>query len=240
MSEGHNFENQEILPQPKEDQRSALEFLEKGELLKARPLEGWTHISVVDIKDDGKALFKPDKEKEKIQTELELLAFMLDKILGFELIPAVVSRKLEGNEGTFQSFISDAELAYDLFGSWEGLVNKEELLKAAVFDYLIKAGDRHELNFLINIKTGKIWLIDHDNLMFGDICNDNIISSLLEVVIRKNLNQLSPEILESVRKLLDRINSLSSSDNPKIQKILDGIKERAGRLIEDKKITSYS
>lgn len=240
MSEGHNFENHKISPQSKEDQRSVLDFLEKGELLKARPLEGWTHISVVDIKDDGKALFKPDKEKEKIQTELELLAFTLDKILGFELVPAVVSKRLEGNEGTFQSFIDDAEMAYDLFRSWEGLVNEGELLKAAVFDYLIKAADRHESNFLINIKTGKIWLIDHDDLMFGDTCNDNFISHLLVSAIRKNLDQLTPEILESVRKLLDKIDSLSSSDNPKIQKILSGIKQRAERLLEYKKITSYS
>ena len=155
MSEGQSLEKQETPPQPKVD---ILSVLEKGEVVHAETLEGFFPIKVVTIKDDGKALFRPEgfsykrlEKKEELRTELELLAYSLDQVLEFELVPPVVSRKLPGGtKGTFQKFIENAKLAENYGNNWPEVVAESEILKAAVFDFLINARDRHGGNFLVD------------------------------------------------------------------------------------------
>ena len=248
MSELHeSFEGKskiENTPQPKVD---ALSILEKGEIISAETLEGFFPIKVVKIKDDGKALFRPDgfvyerlEKREDLRTELELLAYSLDQVLEFGLVPPVISRKLseDGIKGTFQKFIENAELAANYGTNWPEVVVESEILKAAVFDFLINAQDRHGGNFLVDPDSGKIWLIDHDLHMFVHMfTRGGIPSDILAEAVKRNLTELPEEIIKSIQRLYDRINYLSpTSIDLKVQEILLGIKNRARNLLDDRKI----
>ena|SRR3989338_4466391 len=128
MAEGQSFEKYEVPPQPKVD---ILSILERGEIVRAETLEGFYPVQAITIKDDGKAIFRPDgftyerlEKKEDLRTELELLAYSLDQVLEFGLVPPVVSRQLSDNaKGTFQKFIEDAELAENYGNNWPEVVS---------------------------------------------------------------------------------------------------------------------
>ena len=243
MSEVQSFEKQhEIPPQPRVDFRSVLE---NGEIIHTETLKGFFPIKEIAIKDDGKALFRPDgfvyerlEKREDLRTELELLAYSIDQVLEFGLVPPVVSRKLseEGVKGTFQQFIENAEIAENYGNNWPEVVAESEILKAAVFDFLIDAQDRSKGNFLVNPDSEKIWLIDHDWLMF---MQRGISSEILAEAVKRNLTELSNEIIKSIQRLYDKINYLSpTSTDIKIQEILSGIKNRARNLLDDRKINT--
>lgn len=229
----------ENMPQPQAD---TLSLLERGEIVHEETLEGFYPIKVITIKDDGKGIFRPTgfvyeylEKKEDLRTELELLAYSLDQILEFGLVPPVVSRKLLDNtKGTLQKRIEDAEPAVNYGTNWPEVVAEQEILKAAVFDFLINAQDRHEGNFLVDPDSEKIWLIDHDDLMF---MVKAFPSHILVEAVKRNLTELPEEIIRSVQRLYDRVNNLSPmSIDVKVQEILSGIKTRAGRLLDDRKI----
>ena len=239
MSEGQKFE----IPPKSHEPQSVEALLEKGEIVHAETLEGFYPIKVVTIKDDGKALFRPNgftyerlEKREDLRTELELLAYSLDQVLEFGLVPPVVLRELSegGPKGTLQKFIEDAELADDYGNNWPEVISESEIIKAAVFDFLINAQDRHEGNFLVDPDLEKIWLIDHDELMF---VQRGFPSHILAEAIKRNLTELSEEIIKSIQRLYDKINYLSpTSTDIRVQEILSEVKNRARVLIDDRKI----
>ncbi len=255
MSEGQNFEKHETSPQPTEflgrlkhdhettpNKIDILSILERGEIVHAETLEGHFPIKVVTIKDDGRALFRPDgftyerlEKKENLRTELEILAYSVDQVLEFGMVPPVVQRELsEGKKGTFQKFVENAKPAFYYEPYWSEVVVESEILKAAVFDFLIDARDRHSGNFLIDPDLEKIWLIDHDLFMFEDSSST---SHIIDEAVARNLTELSEEMVEAIQKLYDKVNHLSPiSTDPRIQKILTGIKTRARKLLDDRKI----
>lgn len=238
MPERHDFEKQETLPRPKVD---TLALLERGEITHTKTLEGFYPIKIVTIKDDGKALFRPDgftyerlEKKEDLRRELELLAYSIDQVLEFGLVPPVVSRDFENQTGTLQKLIEVAEPAHNYGDNWPEVVAESEILKAAVFDFLINAQDRHKGNFLVDPDSEKIWLIDHDLFMFELY---GFPSYILDEAVKRNLTELPEEIIRSVQRLYDKINYLSPlSTDLRIQEILLGIKTRARDLLDDRKI----
>lgn len=235
MSEGQSFEqSHETPPQPEVDFKSVLE---KGEIIETVPLEGHFHMSVVKIKDDGTALFRPDGyrygakiESEKNRSDIEMMASHLDRILGFNLIPPIAIRKVEGLKGTVQEFMQEAKPAYKFGGGkWAKLVDSEEIVKAAVFDYLIDARDRSSSNFLIDEKNRKIWLIDHDRIMFFII---GYSSFILTTAIEKGLANLSGNLLKAIGVLIGKIDMLLSEAEGDVRELLERVKERAKILVE--------
>jgi len=239
MAEGQSFEKYEVPPQPKVD---ILSILERGEIVRAETLEGFYPVQAITIKDDGKAIFRPDgftyerlEKKEDLRTELELLAYSLDQVLEFGLVPPVVSRQLSDNaKGTFQKFIEDAELAENYGNNWPEVVSEAEILKAAVFDFLINAQDRHRGNFLVDPDSEKIWLIDHDDLMFTV---KGFPSHILAEAVKRSLTELPEEIIRSVQRLYDKVNYLSpTSTDPRVSEILLGTKKRARELLDNRRI----
>ena len=215
--------------------------MEKGEIVHAETLEGFYPVKVVTIKDDGKAIFRPDgfayerlDKKEDLRTELELLAYSIDQVLEFGLVPPVVPRDLKEKRGTLQKFVEDAEIAENYGDNWPEVVAESEILKAAVFDFLINAKDRHEGNFLVDPESEKIWLIDHDDLMFRV---NGFSSHILVEAIRRNLAELTEEILASLIKLLVKIDQLLATQlNPEIHEVLVGVRDRAQNLLETKRL----
>src|SRR3989338_987122 len=176
MSESPHFEKHETVLQPQVDFESVLE---RGEIEKVESLLGFATVKIVNIKDDGKALFKPSMDEFQetrkgsfVRTDLEVLAGEIDRILGFNLVQPLVAREIEDKMGVFQQLVDARPIEFpdeyevpDLVG-WSDMVDNAEILKAAVFDYLIDAKDRHGGNFLLDLKAKKIWLVYHDYLMY--------------------------------------------------------------------------
>ncbi|OGM98247.1 MAG: hypothetical protein A2915_03975 [Candidatus Yanofskybacteria bacterium RIFCSPLOWO2_01_FULL_41_34] len=244
MSEGHNFE----VP-PKSHEPQIIEIvLEKGEIESAKILEGYFPVKAIKIKDDGRALFKPSmgefqeiRKKLFSRVDLELLAFELDKILGFNLVPPVVAREIGGEKGVLQQRMEarpyetpdDYELP-DLVG-WSDMVDSEEILKAAVFDHIIGAKDRHGGNFLIDIPNKKIWLIDHDYLMFFQKVGYG--SDMVRAALNRDMVDISGDIRTALENLLGAIDSLMLKfEGGESAKILLGVKTRTEELLQTNKI----
>jgi len=236
------FERREIPSRPETGSEVDIEsVLERGEIESAETLEGYFPFKKVEIKDDGKGIFRPDgfmyerlEKKEDLRTEFELLAFSIDKILGFGLVPPTVFREVGGQKGTLQMFIENGKIAGSYGRNWPEAVNEQDIFRAAVFDLLINAQDRHEGNFLVDPVSKKIWLIDHDYLMF---LVKGIPSCILTEAVKRSLTELSEEVVGSVQRLYGELDYLvSTSNDPRIQEILLGIKIRAGTLLENRKI----
>ena len=55
--------------------------------------------------------------------------------------------------------------------------------------------------------------------------------AIINAAVRKNLVKLPEEIKESIKNLLDRLNSISTDNNPEIQIILNTLKLKAEELL---------
>ena len=236
MSEGHNFEKHEIPPQPKVDFES---ILEKGEIKSARELEGYWGMQLVEIKDDGDALFRPDKETdfmfeakgmEARRSDLELIAYKIDQLLEFNLVPTVTNRTVGHLEGSLQRRIENFQ--HTIHGQeWENKVRPEEITRAAVFDYLLDVKDRHSGNFIIDSDTGKIWLIDHDFYMFflEPITPKKYI---IEKAQEKGLVVLGGFEMASLERLLAHVDSLTIGAKQEVIEIIKKARDRANSMLE--------
>lgn len=237
MSEGQQFE----IPPKSHDPQSVETILEKGEIIGRSRLEGHSVIDVVEIKDDGKGLFRPEGGEPflgRFRIQLELLAKVIDNALNLELIPEVVRRSIQGQDGTLQRYITDAKPHICYYGSgpdWMEIISEEDLAKAALFDYLIKAGDRKRSNFLIDKNKKRIWLIDHDDLMFSEIEGCNYGSDLLYEANRRGLTRVDDEMKSRLEILSNKLTQilkepleLGTKELPiELKTLLGNIKERA-------------
>jgi len=144
------------------------EVLETREKSSSRPLEGGANTkSFIELKDDGAGVFKPKSgERKGLRQGLEQgtyykrerAAYLVDRFLGFDLVPPTVIRMIDGEEGSVQQFIPDALSIYDRsLRNRDGL--KPDLMKLWIFDYIIWNSDRSSKNFLV--KDDKIYAIDH-------------------------------------------------------------------------------
>jgi len=195
---------------------------------------------VVKIKDDGEALFRSSSnepetdpfvpDRKLLRNDLEILAAKVDGVLGFNLVPTVVERTLKDKKGTLQRFVNDAKVAANFRGeNLSDMVDHSEIIKAAVFDYLIEAKDRSWHNFLIDKNAKKIWLIDHDYPMWVSWDSGSVI---LGTAIGEGIVVLSDEIKQSIQNLLMNIDVIVSQDaKPEIRTIAEGIKKRAEKLV---------
>lgn len=199
-------------PQPEKGPEVDIEsVLEKGEIESIEDYaEGYWPIQRVKIKDDGIALFKIETEEPEsayyARSEYEIIARKLDDFLGLGMVPLSAKRVIGTDRGVMEQFIDDAKPATSLAAYWPEATTKEELIKAAVFDYLIGAKDRHLANFLINSKTGKIWLIDHAVDMFETgIHGSRIISEIRGT-------RISEEILPRLADLVGKVDSVLTDE----------------------------
>lgn len=238
MPEGHNFEKHEITLQPRVDFES---ILEKGEITSAKELKGYWGIHLVEIKDDGDALFRPDKETdfmfeakgmEARRSDLELMAYRVDQVLEFNLVPTVTSRTVNDFRGSLQRRIQNFQVPS---GNWENKVKPEELTRAAVFDYLLDVRDRHHGNFLIDSDTGKLWLIDHDFYMFEDRGED-VRTYIVKKAQEVGLVSLSGFETAALERFLAHADSLSIGAKLEVMEIIKRARGRAELLLEEGQI----
>ncbi|OWK26758.1 MAG: hypothetical protein US76_03490 [Parcubacteria group bacterium GW2011_GWA2_38_13b] len=178
-------------------------------------LGSWNKSFKVKLRGDIYGIFKPkDGEMDYLRPAItggtyyqrERAGYLVDKFLGFELIPITVIREIDGKIGSLQNIIPNAKTAMKH--------KKEELEKfhqkfisLFALDYIIYNSDRNWYNILI--KEGKLYAIDnslsfgHDNFRIDYI---NYISpEISEIyVIMKKMNRFlkSQEEREELHKLL--------------------------------------
>lgn len=236
MNKSQQFE----IPSKSREPQNVEDLLENGEIKSVKELQGYWGMQLVEIKDDGDALFRPDdttdfmfeaKGMEARRSDLELMAYQIDKILGFNLVPAVTNRAVGNRKGSLQRQIKNFHSAFGV--KWENEVRPEDIIRAAIFDYLFDVKDRHMGNFIIDSDTGKIWLIDHDFLMFfGELTRTRIVDKAKEM----DLLVLNGAENASLERFLAHADSLVKDAKPEVAEIIKKAQERAKILLEQNQI----
>ncbi len=212
----------EVPPGPHVDSTSDLEH---GEIVETTQLGGGG-VSLVTLKGGNQALFYPAIDP------IELVAFWIDSLLGFGLVPAITARPVNNQSGLLQRFISGARPAL-YYKTWEDMVQPAELLKAAVFDYILDSRDRKKENFLINETSRKLWLIENDYHMVLSSLNRR---DILDTAVNRGLVDLPPDVLEAIDRFYASSPSLlEKSRGKEIIDVINRARERA-KIILDKKI----
>jgi len=135
--------------------------LETEEIIGKKELKGGVNKVYIIEFNGGLGIFKPKSGEAFTATETlpgsqrERAAYLVNKFLGFDLIPATVIREIDGEVGSLQEFIPDTK-AYD------GELDKFSLIDLGLLDYINFNRDRHPANLLTE-KTNnkKIYAIDN-------------------------------------------------------------------------------
>jgi hypothetical protein len=114
---------------------------------------------------------------DKTQYLREILAYKIDTLLGFDVVPQTVEKKLNadfvnkmflkkkdiGTPASLQYFVQNAKTFDDLGWNWDMFrknTKKGDRIRLAMFDFITGASDRHAKNFMRDDK-GKIYAIDN-------------------------------------------------------------------------------
>ncbi len=114
---------------------------------------GVTESARVELENDGEAVFKIMEGYKN-----ERIAYLLDHIIGFNLVPTTVIRTLVRHEGSFQRHIdapTSEQVEYEVTDELE-----VQLMKMWVLDLMIGNMDRHSNNFLV--KGNRVYAVDHE------------------------------------------------------------------------------
>lgn len=211
-------------------------ILEKADIIETSSLSGSTVSTIVGFSDGHKAFFSPAASWSslvpgKTMSSLEAVAFLIDKLLGFHLVPASANRLINKEDGHLDEMIFGAKPAL-YYKNWEDLVNPRELLKAAVLDYILDSRDRRKENFLIDENSRRLWLINNDYFMFFSPFGN---SDIINAAVSKGLIDLPPDILESIGKFYSAVPSfINQTKEKETIEVLNRARERA-RIVLDKK-----
>lgn len=162
-------------PKPKQGSTS----LGSGAVTYREPLQGGiNHSFIVHLEDGSKAVWKPAKGEganvksgkrqfrkgvpEGEQYKREAAAYAIAEAIGMaDLVPTTVLREIDGEVGSAQAYADlakPAKLERNLAKRFDG---DADLARAAAFDYLIGNMDRHAGNWMIDVETSRLVLIDH-------------------------------------------------------------------------------
>lgn len=206
---------------------------------------GWSgKIIFVKLKDNGAGIFKPksgesdilrDAVKKGFLYTRERAAYLVDRFLGFGLVPPTVIREIDGEVGSFQEFVEDAKKSHDIKDQ-----PKIEMIKLWIFDLIIWNSDRHGANFLFDKEEKRVYAIDNslsfggarshhykqffrepipseikdelNNLFYSDD-KKNVLKNLLEELLPKKQVKASFDRLESITNLINEKGSMSGEIN---------------------------
>ena len=159
--------------------------------------------------------------------KFEVAAYELDKMLGLDLVPVTVVRKIGDDEGALQDWVDDvlpdygaSPAGFDM-SSWE-----DEVAKVWLFDYLAYNIDRTPENLLVSSTFG-VKLIDHGRAFqrflvpmrplsrfprraierLRQMMDDEIREPLTAYLAGEEINAL----LERRRRVLERVDALLAS-----------------------------
>jgi len=138
---------------------------------------GINETEFIELEDDGAGVFKPREGERVVRDEVEAgtyykrerAAYLMDRFLGFGMVPPTVIRQIKGKVGSFQEFIPEALNGHMITALEYKKMEQTEFRRLWILDYILWNSDRHRGNFLY--KDGKIYAIDN-GLTFG---NDDFI-----------------------------------------------------------------
>jgi hypothetical protein len=129
---------------------------------------GVSDSRVVTFVNGEKAVFKLPLEKSIRRnipvggdTAREAAAWEVAKLVGMtDMVPATIVRTINGERGSLQGFVKNAEVAHEVRGDrkYDG---ETDLRRAAIFDLMVGNTDRHEGNWMIKRSSDKLALIDN-------------------------------------------------------------------------------
>lgn len=130
---------------------------------------GANQTEIVTLSDGTKAVWKPHSDAWNSNDRAEVLAYEVSQKFGFRLVPPTVERTIDGRRGSLQLFkasqakkVGKGFTAFDSRAT-EGLtLDRMELKKQSLFDYLIDNRDRHQSNWLVS-PEGRVVSIDNGN-----------------------------------------------------------------------------
>lgn len=148
-------------------------------VLESAPIErkvrlggGCNIVKFFHLHQDGDAVFKPKEgEARGLRNEIERgtyykrerAAYLVDRFLGFGLVPPTIVREINGELGSAQQFIQDAKTLSGVdYETREKMIY--DFIRLYIFDLIIWNTDRHSANALI--ANGKLYAIDN-GLAFG-------------------------------------------------------------------------
>jgi len=185
----------EIQPALTENEAVAVELpmnetetlIKKEKIVKISELKGGSNKSyIVHLKDDGDAIFKPAAGERYLRKDIkqgtyfkrERAAYLIDKMLGFNLVPATEIRTVGSQIGSIQQFVPDAKSSYRILSetlklAYEGTAAEEaeetapaeKMGQGLPLVNIVGADDytRVRDNVLAEIKPEmqKMWLLDY-------------------------------------------------------------------------------
>jgi len=125
--------------------------------------KGANESIVVNFEDGSKAIFKPNDEKmEYGSASSEIMAYELSEELGWGIVPETVPYEFEGESGSLQRWVSDAQTWKEMpdRDMWDQTLDAKEFAQMKVLDALVGNSDRHAGNVLED-NAGKVWAIDN-------------------------------------------------------------------------------
>jgi len=137
--------------------------------------EPGANVSFLVTHEDGtRGIFKPADGTKIGWYESEIVAYQIDKSLGWGLVPETIETTLEGKVGSEQRWIeggsSGMELEFDkgpdaLRSDLRGVAM--DYIRMTCLDDFISNPDRHNGNYLLD-KSGKLWAIDNGASYIAD------------------------------------------------------------------------
>lgn len=238
-------QSRELIEQPKfsyEETKKEKELLTL-EKESSDALYGGFRIFFVKLENNKLGIFKPSSEEMPdlrsgieggTYFKRERAAYLVDRFLDFNLVPATVIRKIDNKIGSFQEFIPNAHRpSYVEDMPWA------KLKKLWIFDYIIWNSDRHRGNLLLDKKGKNVYAIDNGLSFGGDFLKTfkefftqpvpgeirekikqfsssegkkSILKNLLEELLPKNEVVACFKRIEKVTKFLDEKESIRSRE----------------------------
>jgi len=174
---------------------------------------GVTDSSFVELKDDGKGVFKTELYQN------ERAAYLIDRFLGINLTPPTTIRNLDGEVGSMQEFIPDAKMLNEIV-TWADYnsfreKHREEFMKMWIFDLIIGNTDRYESNFLFSGDV--LYAIDHGRSLSNNE-KEVFFQRINDYTIQNDFfgEELPTGLVQSFKKFLE---------SPEYQQILEDLLE---------------
>ena len=93
--------------------------------------------------------------------QAEIAAYELDKLLGLDMVPPTIERRVNNNKGSLQFWVEECKLYRDVMESTPRTVAwSNQLSRMKMFDILVSNDDRNAQNFLVD-PDHHVILIDH-------------------------------------------------------------------------------
>jgi hypothetical protein len=164
-----------------------------------------THDAHVQSIDESKTKFEGDRGTEMnfVDTwKYNIAAYRLARVLGLDMIPVSVERKIAGTPCAVTWWIDGSMMEVDRVKKHLSAPDKDswnqQMYVVRVFDQLIYNTDRNLQNLLID-PTWQLWMIDHTRAFRFHTSLEN----------QKNLVQCDRHLLEKLRALdTDSLDSL--------------------------------